>query len=96
LATEDLDRDPLSARFATQYEVGAVVFSANSRAYAYRGVTVSEAMDGQPHEPHGIGEELDYIQYVSVLSSITKLKEARANGLPFLTKSLIKIDSAGD
>ena len=95
LATLDIDRDPLAFRIATQYEVGTMVENGNSRSYI--GVPVSEALDGETHQPIGPGTELDYIQYISVLSSIYKLRGAKTGGLlPFLTKSLKKIDLAGD
>jgi hypothetical protein len=95
LTTLDIDSDPLALRLATQYEVG--ISTENGKARSYVGIPVSEAFDGQAHEQAGLGQELDYIQYISVLSSISKLRNARTKGLlPFLTKSLVKIDPAGD
>lgn len=90
----DIDLDPLSPRVATQYEVGVSKESKGSRYY--RGIPVSEALDGQQHELFGEGNALDYIQFISVVSSIVKLRQAKATQLPYLTKSLKKIDPFGD
>lgn len=91
----DTDLDPLAKRLATQYEVGMMNESLLNTSY--RGLVVSEAPTGESHVPIEVGTELDYVQFTVVLASVERLRRAKKDGgIPFLTKSLKKVDPLGD
>ncbi len=95
LADRDPDLDPLAQQLATHYEVG--VMAEEENAWYYHSLVISGALDGNPQEPTGPGESLHYVQFVTVAGSVRRLLKAKEDGrMPFLTKSLRKIDLAGD
>jgi hypothetical protein len=88
------DMEPLATRLITEHEVG-VMTETPEGGRSYRGIVVSSALNGEPQVP--MNDELDGIQMSTLEGSIARLRVAKENLLlPFLTKSLKKIDPAGD
>ena len=101
-AAADIDRDldPLASTLSTNYEIG-VVHEKRRRGHllsrTYSGRTVSRKIMGGDHEPVDIGSEMSQTQLHVVSESIGRLITAKSRFfIPGLTKSLIKIDLAGD
>lgn len=93
-ASIDTDLDPLAKRIGVVYEVGTMAETVHKRSY--RGLRVGFAFEGETAQPYYAGTELDYIQILTAFECIDRLRDTKANELPFITKSLKKVDIAGD
>ncbi len=95
LADIDRDLDPFATRIGSVREVGIATETAGTRTY--KGYAVLQAISGEPFEPTELGQELSEPQLSLVSSSVELLLAAKdAFLLPSLTKSLRRIDVAGD
>ncbi len=92
----DIGFDPTATRLATQHIVGVMTESTRG-GWSFHGKVISEALHGEAQQPAYAGEDLDYIQIATVTAAAYRLLDEKSRGrLPFLTKSLKKIDPAGD
>lgn len=90
-----LDLDPMARRIGTQWEVGVQRETYESTSYI--GLLICESILGQEPQATGTGKELDYIQLAVFKAIFSKLVDAKNQGkLVSLTKSLRKVDPAGD
>ncbi len=88
-------QNPLAQRMATHHEVGIVIEEPFRTSYG--GLLVSHALHGDAQEPVAAGLELEYIQLVTINAAVHRLFFAKSPELlRYLTKSLMKIDPAGD
>ncbi len=96
LADIDIDLDPLASRLATKHLVG--VMAETPGGSSFKGRVVSEAWRGDVQQPAGYGVDLDSIQLVTVWDAVSWLLREKTGGgrLLYLTKSLKKVDPAGD
>jgi hypothetical protein len=100
----DIDLDPLASVLATVNEIGVATSTyredrATPEGTSLKVMAVSEAPVGETQEPAGIGAYLNFSQMAVIEGAVAKLRKAKFEGDPklrYLTKSLIKIDSAGD
>lgn len=87
------DLDPFARRFSTGHEVGVAAEIGSRRVYT--GMLIGDALHGDSQVIRS--DAVDYVQVAVVEAAISRLLIARSSGeLPFLTKSLLKIDIRGD
>jgi hypothetical protein len=88
------DLDPFSLRMETFHEVGVYRTKGSRRTWSW--LPVSQAIHGEAQQPLNL-IYLDYIQVATVNCAVQRLLSEKTQGLlPYLTKSLKKIDPAGD
>lgn len=100
LADIDHDLDPLASVMSTEYEVGIIYEKRRgirTLQRSYKGFGVSRSLMGGAHEPIEMGLEMSQEQRDIVTQSVGRLITAKSRVfIPALTKSLKKIDPAGD
>jgi hypothetical protein len=100
LADIDHDLDPLASVMSTEYEVGVIYEKrqgTRNLERSYKGIGVTRGLMGGAHEPIEMGQEMSHEQRDVVTQSIGRLITAKSRVfIPALTKSLKKIDLAGD
>lgn len=91
-ATVNLDLDPFASRLGVYHEVGLLI--STPKMFSFDGLSFAWAYEGEEPQP-AEGSPFSFPQLAVMEAAVLRLRRARSKN-PFITKSLLRVNPAGD